>query len=122
MYRLLACLAFLVPLYVQAEACLVHSKGKGVDVKVCQQNRSIPANLFHDGFCKPQLAEQNVDVTFAEQCPTGGFGICQNAQVQGMPYRQDIHYYGIATDARFLKPFCEQQSQGTWLDTSKRTE
>jgi hypothetical protein len=120
MYRLFACLALLAPLYVHAEACLIHSKGKGIDVKVCQQNRSIPANLFHDGFCRPQLADQKVEVTFAEQCPSGEFGVCQNAQVQGMPYRQDIHYYGIASDARFLQPFCEQQSQGQWIDKSAK--
>jgi hypothetical protein len=32
-----------------------------------------------------------------------------------MPYRQDIHYYGVATDAAYLKPFCEGQNQGNWL-------
>jgi hypothetical protein len=97
-----------------AEACVVHSQGERVDVKVCQNNRSIPPQLFHDGFCKPQLAGQNVEVTFVDQCPTGAFGVCSNALVANMPYRQDIHYYGVATDTRFLKPFCEQQSQGKW--------
>ena len=41
--------------------------------------------------------------------------MCSNAQVANMPYRQDIHYYGVATDAAYLKPFCEGQSQGNWL-------
>ncbi|MGH8345936.1 MAG: NADH:ubiquinone oxidoreductase, partial [Pseudomonas sp.] len=36
-------------------------------------------------------------------------------QVANMPYRQDIHYYGVATDAAYLQPYCEAQSQGTWL-------
>ena len=40
-----------LPLLAQAEACIVHSQGAQVDVKVCQQNRSIPASLFHNGFC-----------------------------------------------------------------------
>ncbi|MNO04277.1 hypothetical protein D3C81_2252580 [compost metagenome] len=51
---------------------------------------------------------------FAENCPPGAFGICHNAQVTNTPYRQDIHYYGVASDARFLEPFCENQSHGEW--------
>ena len=98
-----------------AEACLVHSQAERLDVKVCQANRNIPPKLFHDGFCQPQLAGQKTDVTFLKQCPTGAFGICSNAQVANMPYREDIHYYGIASDAQYLKPFCEGQSQGKWL-------
>ena len=58
-----------LPLLAQAEACIVHSQGAQVDVKVCQQNRSIPASLFHNGFCQPQLAGQKVEVTYTEQCP-----------------------------------------------------
>ncbi|MGF6201058.1 hypothetical protein QF012_003097 [Pseudomonas laurylsulfatiphila] len=52
---------------------------------------------------------------YVDQCPVGAFGICSNAQVANMPYRQDIHYYGVATDAAYLQPYCETQSQGTWL-------
>ena len=100
---------------VWAEACLVHSQAERLDVKVCQQNRTIPAKLFHDGFCKPELAGQKTEVTFMEQCPSGAFGVCSNALVANMPYREDIHYYGIASDAAYLKPFCEGQSQGKWL-------
>jgi hypothetical protein len=99
---------------VHAEACLVHSQSDRVDVKVCQENLNIPPKLFHDGFCQPQLKDQKVDVVFSEQCPAGSFGQCSNAQVANMPYRQNIHYYGVASDAAFLKPFCEQQSQGIW--------
>ena len=99
----------------RAEACVIHSEGSRVDVKLCQQNRSIPANLFRTGFCAPQLQGQKVEVSFAEQCPAGAFGECRNAKVQGTPYQQDIHYYGIATDARYLKPACEQQYKGVWM-------
>lgn len=99
---------------VRAEACLVHSQSDRVDVKVCQENLTIPPKLFHDGFCQPQLKDQTVDVNFSEQCPTGSFGQCSNALVANMPYRQNIHYYGVASDAAFLKPFCEQQSKGVW--------
>lgn len=103
-----------VPLLAQAEACIVHSQGAKVDVKVCQQNRNIPKKLFREGFCQPQLKDQKVEVTFADSCPSGAFGICENAQAQGAPYRQDIHYYGVASDARILEPFCETQSKGQW--------
>ncbi|MCU1748110.1 NADH:ubiquinone oxidoreductase [Pseudomonas sp. 6D_7.1_Bac1] len=98
-----------------AQACVVHSQAERLDVKVCQQNRNIPEKLFHDGFCQPTLAGQKVEVAFLDQCPSGAFGVCSNAHVTNMPYRQDIHYYGIATDAAYLKPFCESQSQGAWL-------
>jgi hypothetical protein len=97
-----------------AESCVVHSQGERVDVKVCQENINIPPGLFHDGFCKPQLKDQKTDVTYSEQCPAGSFGECSDAQVANMPYRQNIHYYGVASDAAFLKPFCEQQSKGVW--------
>ncbi|BCG27918.1 hypothetical protein TUM18999_61090 [Pseudomonas tohonis] len=97
-----------------AEACIVHSQSDTLDVKVCQQNRSIPEQLFRDGFCKPEMPGQKVEVSYADQCPSGAFGVCNNAQVSNIAYRQDIHYYGVATDARYLKPFCEGPSKGTW--------
>ena len=97
-----------------AQACVVHSQAERLDVKVCQQNRNIPEKLFADGFCQPNLAGQKVEVQYLDQCPAGAFGVCSNAQVANMPYRQDIHYYGVASDAAFLKPFCEQQSKGIW--------
>jgi hypothetical protein len=100
---------------VLAQACVVHSTAEHLDVKVCQQNRTIPKQLFVDGFCQPNLPGQKVEVQYVDQCPTGAFGVCSNAQVANMPYRQDIHYYGVATDAAYLQPFCEAQSQGTWL-------
>jgi hypothetical protein len=97
------------------EACVVHSQAERLDVKVCQQNRSIPPNLFRTGFCQPQLKGQKVEVAFVEQCPMGAFGVCRNSTVGGTPYKQDVHYYGVATDAAYLKPFCEQQSKGVWM-------
>ncbi len=96
----------------RAESCTEHSQGDRIDIKVCQENINIPKELFHDGFCKPQLKDQKVDVSFEAQCPAGSFGQCSNAQVANMPYRQNIHYYGVASDAAYLKPFCEQQSKG----------
>jgi len=99
---------------VLAQACMVHSHGERLDVKVCQENVNIPDKLFNDGFCQPSLAGQKVEVEYVEQCPGGSFGVCRNAQVANMPYRQNIHYYGVATDAAYLKPFCEGQSAGQW--------
>lgn len=98
-----------------AEACVVRTQAEHLDVQVCQQNISIPQQLFHDGFCEPNLPGQKVSVQYVEQCPQGAFGVCSDAHVANMPYRQNIHYYGVATDAAYLRPFCEQKSQGKWL-------
>jgi hypothetical protein len=103
-----------LPLLAQAEACIVHSTGKQVEVKLCQHNVSIPPQMFHDSFCQPQLPEQTVEVTFVEQCPAGAFGACRNARVTNFTYTEDIHYYGVASDGRVLKLACEQQYQGVW--------
>lgn len=111
---LLALLSTTVANPAWADACMVHSQGQRVDVQVCQENRSIPRTLFHDGFCQPQLKDQKVSVNYADQCPSGGIGTCSDAQVPNMPYRYDIHYYGVASDVAYLKPFCEQQNGGKW--------
>ena len=97
-----------------AEACVIRSHDDRVAVMLCQANGNIPTELFRSGFCQPELKGQQVEVEFVEQCPDGAFGICRDAQVSNMPYRQDIHYYGVASDARFLQPACEQNSQGRW--------
>ena len=97
-----------------AEGCVIHSQDDRIEVKVCQQNQNIPTELFRSGFCQPELPGQETEVTFVDQCPSGAFGVCRNAQVSNMPYRQDIHYYGVASDARFLQPACEQTSGGQW--------
>ena len=109
-------LASLLPANALAQACIIQAESERVEVRLCQQNRNIPPKLFETGFCQPQLAGQKTRVTLVEQCPDGAFGICSNAHTDGMPYRQDIHYYGIASDARFLKPACEQQSNGVWSE------
>ncbi|MCY1274805.1 hypothetical protein D9M68_236740 [compost metagenome] len=115
MRRCLVLLCSFLPLLAHAEACVVHAQDNRLDVKVCQQNQSIPPQLFRDGFCQPQLKGQKVEVEFVEQCPQGAFGVCRNAQVSNLAYRQDIHYYGVASDANYLKPYCERQSKGVWM-------
>lgn len=110
--------AVLLSEHAMAEACIVEAESGTSLVRICQQNRSIPPNLFKTGFCKPQLAGQKTTVTFVEHCPSGAFGVCRNATSGGMPYQQDIHYYGVESDARFLKPACEKQNRGTWQSGS----
>lgn len=114
MRQILPILLAVLPLPALAEACVVHSQGKGVAVQLCQQNVSIPKGLFRDGFCQPKLKDQEIRVEFVEQCPEGAYGVCSGAQAGNAAYRQDVHYYGVASDARILKPFCEQQSAGQW--------
>lgn len=114
MRQILFLLLAALPLPALAEACVVHSRGKGVAVQLCQQNVSIPKGLFRDGFCQPKLKDQEIRVEFVEQCPEGAYGVCSGAQAGGPAYRQDIHYYGVASDARYLRPFCEGQSGGSW--------
>ena len=108
-------LGLLASTQVWAEACVVQSQAERLSVKVCQQNRTIPPKLFKEGFCRPNLPGQQVEVQFMAQCPRGAYGICRGARVERMPYEQDIHYYGVASDAAYLKPFCEQNSQGQWI-------
>ena len=110
-----ALLLLLLSPHIFAQACIIESVDQQVKVKICQQNRSIPEHLFKSGFCQPQLKGQKTTVTFVEQCPIGAFGICRNAQSAGVPaYQQDIHYYGVASDARYLKPPCGRQNKGVW--------
>ena len=112
--RVWVLLGLLASTQVWAEACVVHSQAERVSVEVCQQNRTIPPKLFHDGFCQPNLPGQKVEVQHLEQCPQGAYGVCRGARVERMPYEQEIHYYGVASDAAYLKPFCEQNSGGHW--------
>ncbi|MCK9533550.1 MAG: NADH:ubiquinone oxidoreductase [Pseudomonas sp.] len=98
-----------------AQACVIESVDQQVKVKICQYNRSIPEHLFKSGFCQPQLQGQTTSVSFVEQCPSGAFGVCRNAQAGGLGYVEDIYYYGVKSDARYLKPACEQQSKGQWI-------
>lgn len=112
--RVWVLLGLLASTQVWAEACVVHSQAERVSVEVCQQNRTIPPKLFHYGFCQPNLPGQKVEVQHLEQCPQGAYGVCRGARVERMPYEQDIHYYGVASDAAYLKPFCEQNSGGHW--------
>jgi hypothetical protein len=117
MARIGLCLvSLLFPSLLWAQACIIHSEGQQTDVLICQHNRNIPQGLFKNGFCQPHLAGKKVEVKFAEQCPAGAFGACRAVQVSNTPYRQDIYYYGVATDARFLQPYCVQQNRGQWVN------
>jgi len=97
-----------------AAACLIESNDDQVPIRMCQQNISIPPQLFEDSFCQPQIAERSFDISFVEQCPEGAYGICDNAQSEGVAYRQAIHYYSEPGDQPVLQAYCEQFSQGQW--------
>lgn len=104
--------------YVLAEACIINGHNQKIEIQICQHNGNIPDDMFRNSFCQPQLSEMETEVTFLEQCPTGAFGVCRDAHVGGVPMSQDIYYYGVATDARYLRPACGQQSLGRWEDLS----
>lgn len=97
-----------------AAACLIESNDELTPVRLCQQNISIPPQLFNDSFCQPQLTERSFAISFIEQCPAGAYGICDNARSQGVAYRQAIHYYSEPNDQPVLQAYCEQFSQGQW--------
>ena len=106
-------LLLVAPMLAHSESCLVHSQGQGVDVQICQHNINIPSQMFHDEFCQPHLKGQKINISYSDQCPSQAFALCKNAQA-GSFYQQDIYYYGVASDARFLQPVCEQQYHGHW--------
>lgn len=97
-----------------AQACLITSNDEQLPVRLCQQNISIPAALFNEGFCQPQIPERSFDVVFLEQCPAGAYGVCEGARTAGVAYEQAIHYYTDEDDAPVLKAYCESISQGRW--------
>ncbi|SEK23981.1 hypothetical protein SAMN05216214_101189 [Atopomonas hussainii] len=111
----------MLPSWVWAQACVVETPiDDHQSVRLCQENVSIPKQLFSSGFCQPQLKGKVVTVSFVEQCPAESYGVCRNAQVQGTPYRQHIHYYGHASDGVYLSVACEKQYHGQWHDLGRR--
>lgn len=100
---------------VQAAACLIESNDDQLPIRMCQQNISIPAELFKDSFCQPEIAGRSFEVNYRESCPEGAYGICNNARSEGVAYRQAIHYYSDPDDQPVLQAYCEQFSEGEWL-------
>ena len=99
---------------VLAEACLIESTDDQLPVRMCQQNINIPDTLFKDSFCQPHIPDREFNISFMESCPTGAYGICDNAQSEGVAYRQAIHYYSNPDDQPMLQGYCEQFSKGNW--------
>ena len=99
---------------VYSEACLIESNDDDLPIRMCQQNISIPPQLFRDSFCQPQIPERSFEVSFMESCPVGAYGICENARSEGVAYRQSIHYYSDPDDQPLLQAYCEKFSQGQW--------
>lgn len=97
-----------------AQACIIESNDDEMPIRLCQQNISIPRQLFEDSFCQPQIPDRSFEVTLVDACPTGAYGICQGAHTQGVAYQQSIHYYSDAADAPVLSAYCEEISKGSW--------
>lgn len=97
-----------------AQACLIESTDQKVPIRLCQENMTIPKDLFSDNFCHPQIPDRTFAVSMVDACPEGFYGICQGARTEGVAYQQSIHYYSDAGDAPVLKAYCEKVSQGVW--------
>lgn len=105
---------------VQAQACLIESDDDHEPIRLCQENLTIPQNLFETSFCHPDIPERSFRIESVDKCPTGYYGICEGARAQGVGYQQSIHYYSNANDAPVLKAYCEQISQGKWVEPAAR--
>ncbi len=97
-----------------AAACLIESNDDEFPIRLCQQNMTIPDNLFHDSFCQPQIPDRSFAVSQVESCPDGAYGVCSGAHTEGVGYQQSIFYYSDPDDAPYLKVYCEEISQGEW--------
>jgi hypothetical protein len=98
-----------------AQVCVIQSNDELPDIMMCQENINIPSRLFEDAFCRPQIPDREFDITLAEHCPTGAYGICKGAKSAGVAYQQSIHYYSDPDDAAVLSAYCEQISGGEWI-------
>lgn len=97
------------------QACVIRSVDALPPIQLCQQNINIPASLFEQSFCQPQIPDREFEVTLLEACPERAYGICEGARTEGVAYRQSIHYYSDPDDAPVLSAYCEQISQGRWV-------
>ncbi len=100
-----------------AEACIVHSQSDRLDVKVCQATAAFPPSCSATASASRDAGPEGGG-ELCRAVPEGAFGVCRNSQVSNIAYRQDLYYYGVASDARYLKPFCEGQGKGTWESPS----
>lgn len=107
---------------VQAAACLIESNDEQLPIRMCQQNISIPAQLFEGSFCQPLIPDRRFEVRMLESCPEGAYGVCDKARSEGVAYRQAIHYYSDPDDQPVLKAYCEQFSDGQWLTPETSTD
>lgn len=101
---------------VHATACLIESDDEQEPIRLCQQNMTIPENLFEESFCQPNIPERSFKIELIETCPAGAYGICEGSRTEGVGYQQSIYYYSNASDAPVLKAYCEQISHGKWIE------
>ncbi|MEH6491924.1 NADH:ubiquinone oxidoreductase [Halopseudomonas sp.] len=113
-YLLPALALLLVNSSAWAEACLIESTDQQVPIRMCQQNMTIPKQLFSNNFCHPNIPDRTFAISMIEACPEGAYGSCTGAHTEGVGYQQSIHYYSDAGDAPVLKAYCEKVSNGVW--------
>ncbi|GAA6132333.1 NADH:ubiquinone oxidoreductase [Halopseudomonas sabulinigri] len=97
-----------------AQACLIESTDQQVPIRLCQQNMTIPKQLFSNNFCHPNIPDRTFAISMIDECPEGAYGSCTGAHTEGVGYQQTIHYYSDADDAPVLKAYCEKVSNGVW--------
>lgn len=112
-------LLFLTSHQVLAAACLIESDDDELPIRLCQQNMTIPDNLFQDSFCQPQIPDRSFKVSQVERCPDGAYGVCAGAYTEGVGYQQSIFYYSDPDDAPYLKIYCEDVSRGEWQELAQ---
>lgn len=114
MIRLSLLCGLLVSTNLWAQACLIESSDQKLPVRLCQQNMTIPKNLFSANFCHPQIPDRSFAISMVDACPEGAYGVCEGSRTNGVGYQQSIYYYSDADDAPVLKAYCEKVSQGEW--------
>lgn len=115
-YPLLAPVLLCISANLYANACLIESDDAQEPIRLCQENISIPENLFQDSFCQPVIPDRSFVINQIKSCPAGAYGVCEGARTEGVAYQQSIHYYSNPSDAPVLKAYCEQISQGQWIE------
>ncbi|QIB50481.1 NADH:ubiquinone oxidoreductase [Pseudomonas sp. OIL-1] len=101
---------------VHAGACLIESDDGHEPIRLCQENMTIPQDLFENSFCQPDIPERSFKIEMVDTCPTGAYGICEGSRTDGVGYQQSIYYYSNASDAPVLKAYCEKISRGRWVE------
>ena len=113
---LLAPILLVLMVEVHAAACLIESNDDQQPIRICQENITIPQNLFTENFCQPSIPDRSFAISTVDACPGGAYGVCEGSRTEGVGYQQSIYYYSNANDAPVLKAYCEKISRGSWVE------